>query len=145
MHEAPRGCAGDRELLSTSLLLASSPLSPSPRYASKFRTFRSLVLWAAVESAEDLVRTRRLDDVCVEPCLEGSGSIRRLTIAGHRDQTRFGVAHAAPDLSGNFVAVHLGKADVDQRDVGLLAEDRLDGGRPVGDDGHLVATQAQQI
>ena len=76
--------------------------------------------------------------------------VRRDRSPGRSRSSRSGAARwsveLAPERARDLVAVHLGQADVDQRDVGLLgADQRARPSAPSSTDGDLVALHAQQI
>src|SRR5213083_339486 len=78
-----------------------------------------------VQHAGERIRIDGLEQVRVEAGISGPLHVVRLTVSGQRDQVgtrRPERAHAARDL----VAVHLGQADVDQRDLGMILAGELE-------------------
>src|SRR5690349_15199342 len=60
-----------------------------------------------------------LDQVIVESSLAHAPAILVLSVAGERHQDQRPAGRRFSQLRGDFVAVHLGQADIEQDDLGL--------------------------
>src|SRR5690349_21714789 len=92
----------------------------------------------------ELLDSRRLDQVRVEPGLDHTNAILLLPEARHRDETDAAALRAGSHRTRDLQAIELRQPDIHYGDVGRLLEDQVEPGAAVACGLHVVTPEAQK-